>query len=129
MIDKLYIDAAKQIREEYLKNLVYITQQEDRIKEMVNELSEISKKIDSSDIRDEEYYRGILRDVDKMINEANNKIKPYQDKIQQLDDEQRKLYHRIKEKYPNLSDDDLRNQIVPHIIELDKKLRRKLNIN
>jgi len=125
MIEELYINDAKRIREEYLNNLIYIASEEDNIKSLTSDLEQIGKDIEESDSKSDTFYRDALFEVEKMIKKATEKIVPYYEKIKDLDKQQRKLYNTIKDKYPNLSDDDMKNSIIPHILEIDKKYQEK----
>jgi hypothetical protein len=60
-----------------------------------------------------------------MIRKATEKILPYHDKVKDLDKQQRKLYNTIKDKYPNLSDEDMKNQIIPHVVKIDDKYKEQ----
>lgn len=127
MIDTLYINEALRIREEYLNNLLYISNEEENLKKLTNNLSELSEEIENSESKDENYYKNALIEVEKMIQKANDKIKPYYDKIKDLDKQQRLLYNNIKEKYPNITDDKIKDVIIPHILILDEKIKNKYN--
>jgi len=125
MIDQIYINEAVRIREEYLNNLIYLSNEEGNIKSLTDDLQNLSKEVEESDKKDEQYYRDALFEVELMIRKATDKIIPYYDKTKQLDKEQRTLYNTIKEKYPNLSDNDMKDVLIPHILEIDKKFKKK----
>jgi seryl-tRNA synthetase len=125
MIEEIYINAAKRIRQEYLNNLIYITKEEENIKDLTSKLMKISEEVENSDKKGESYYRGILFDIEKLIKDATEKIIPYQEKTNKLNKEQKTLYNIIKEKYPNITDVEIQNEIIPHILEIDKKYKEK----
>jgi hypothetical protein len=125
MIEEIYINEAKRIREEYLKNLIYIAKEEDNIKTLTNDLETLGNEIENSDSKSENYYRDALFEVEVMIRKATDKILPYHDKVKELDKQQRKLYNTLKDKYPNISDEEIRSEIIPHIIEIDNKYKEQ----
>ena len=119
MIDDIYINEAKRIREEYLNNLVYITKEEQNITNLTVQLQDLAKDIENSDEKDETFYKDALFEIEIMIRKATDKIFPYHDKIKELDKAQKNLYDKIKDKYPKISDQDIQDSIIPHILELD----------
>jgi len=125
MIDQIYINESVRIREEYLNNLIYLSNEEGNIKSLTDDLKTLSKEVEESDKKDEQYYRDALFEVELMIKKATDKIMPYYEKSKQLDKSQRNLYNTIKEKYPNLSDEDMKNVIIPHILKVDKKFKKE----
>jgi len=124
MIDEHYIKEAIRIREEYLKNLIYITEEEENIKKLISDLENIGKDIENTEGKSEKYYRDALFEIEIMIRKATEKIIPFHEKKKQLDKEQRKLYNSIKDKYPNITDDDMKGYIVPYIVKIDEKYRK-----
>lgn len=126
MIDLIYINEAKRIREEYLNNLQYIATEEDNIKQLTSDLVKLSEDIENSEEKSETFYKDALFEVETMIRKASEKIMPYHDKVKELDKQQKVLYDTIKEKYPNKTDEDIKNDIIPHIVELDKRIKKKL---
>jgi len=125
MIDEIYINEAVRIRKDYLENLIYIAQEQETIESLTNELKELSDEIENSENKSEKYYKDALVEVDNMITKAIEKIQPYHDKIKELDKTQRKLYTTIKDKYPEITDNELKKIMIPHILELDKKYKAK----
>ena len=125
MIDQIYINEAVRIRTEYLDNLIYLANEEENIKSLSSDLQQIAKDVEESDKKDETYYRDALFEVELMIRKATEKVVPYYEKHKELDKKQRELYNTIKEKYPNLTDEDMKNIIIPHIVEVDKKYKKK----
>jgi hypothetical protein len=51
-------------------------------------------------------------------------MKPVMDKITQLDDRQRILWNNIKSKYPGLSDDAIKSEIIESIIPINEEFLR-----
>jgi hypothetical protein len=125
MIDQIYINEAIRIREEYLDNLIYIANEEEYIRGLSSDLQTLNDEISKSEKKDEKYYRDALFEVDLMIRKATEKINPYYDKVKELDKKQRSLYNTIKDKYPNITDDEMKKDIIPHIVKVDQRYKEK----
>ena len=125
MIDQIYINEAKRIRKEYLDNLLFITNEEKNIIKLTTDLKKISDEIEESEIKNESYYKKVLTKIETMIQKTTDKIIPYQTKSEELDKQQRILYNTIKEKYPKISNDEIQNDIIPHIIKVDETYKKK----
>jgi chromosome segregation ATPase len=127
MISKVYIDAAIQIRDEFID-----TQNKLGIYE--KELSNISSKIEkniksllslkedilstSSGLNKEEVNKKILEEMEIIEGEGNKYSKlitPLSDKIEELHKREDALYNDIKERYPKLSDDDIITELRKYI--------------
>jgi len=125
MIDQIYINESIRIREEYLDNLLYIANEEEYITGLSKDLQTLNDEISESEKKDEKYYRDALFEVELMIRKATEKITPYYDKIKELDKKQRNLYNTIKDKYPDVTDEQMQKEIIPHILEVDMKYKAK----
>ena len=122
MIDKIYIDEAVRIRKEYLENLVNVNKIEKIYHELLEKFENEKEKlsnINSESMSVEDLYK-YVKNLDIEINSILEKIKPYKDKIEYLDQEQRILYNNIKEKYIGISDDEIYSEIIPVIEKVDE---------
>lgn len=117
-ISNLYIDEAVRIRKEYLGSLVYINKYKDEINFLKEQLDAYKDELLNKSNITEEFFHSKLEDINKCINEINTKIKPYVDTITKLNDDQKKLYDIIKEKYLDITDDDIKNNIIPAISQI-----------
>ena len=123
-LDKLYIDEAKRIRKTYLTNLAAIVQREDEIQSYFKMIEDIKKQIEDSEDTNDEFFVKKLLDINDSIDKIKNVILPYYDKIKGLDDSQKLLYDNIKDKYPNITDEEIQEQIVPYITPIDQEFTR-----
>ncbi|MDY0268839.1 hypothetical protein [Trichloromonas sp.] len=126
-IDLLYLNEAKRIRLDYLNNLKYISDKEEDIKSYLSKLDDIKKYITENEIEDRGEYNDILLNINKNIDILKDYISVYNDNIKQLDIDQKKLYFNIKDKYKDISDDDIRKQIIEYIKPFDEEFKKKLN--
>jgi hypothetical protein len=133
MIDLIYLNESKRIRKEYLQNLAFIVSREEEIESYMNEIKNIQSQIDKSENKKIELFTDQLRYIDVNIDKINKFISVYYDKIKQLDKDQKILYNNIKDKYPNINDDDIKNQIMKFIepvnnefVKNNEKLYKKI---
>lgn len=125
-IDKFYIDEAIRIRKEYLSALKIILNEEQAINDKKSEIIGIhqtNEDIINSDLNDVTKRLKLnlqLNEIEKRINDIQDKIRPYYEKIESLRLQADRLYSAIIEKYPNITTEDIQTQISPHIQFLDK---------
>lgn len=120
-LDLIYINEAKRIRKSYLTSLSNIVKKEDEIKKLLTELEDIKNEVDESTNTSDEYYNDKILEISKKIESIQNYIIPHYTKIQELDKDQSKLYGNIKDKYPNITDKDIRAQVVPEVMVIDQE--------
>lgn len=120
MISKQYIDAAVSIREEFLKASDELTKYEKElgsisklIQKNIDSLNEIKTNLNPTQ-SPQEVHDKIMKEMD-LIEKQGEKytklIKPLSDKIEELQKREMSLYNNIKEKYPNLSDDQIVHEL------------------
>lgn len=128
ILDDIYINEAIRIRKEYLYNLIEIIKKEEEIKKYFEQLENIKKRMESLTDTEREINEkditSVIIEISKNIDNIKKHILPYSDKIKKLDKDQRLLYNNIKDKYPNISNDEIQKQIVPHITPIDDKFRK-----
>lgn len=117
-ISDIYINEAVRIRKEYLDSLSYINKYKDEINIRKNELEKYKNDLVDNKNITETYFRSKLNDINECINIIQDRIKPYLDTISKLNDDQKILYDSIKEKYIDISDDDIKNNILSAISEI-----------
>jgi len=125
-IDNIYINEAIRIREEYINNMHHINNSDTIIKNIIKDMEKLKDDISTDSDISEDVYKSKLVELDTILNKISVKIVPYHEKIMLLGKDQEKLSLAIKDKYPKISDDDIQQQIIPHIIELDEKLKKMM---
>ena len=120
MIDDFLLQSAVNIRREYLKVTNNLKLYEDKAKELVsilettisklNELNSSNNNTTSSDDKVEGLLK-ILKDVDEESLRLKYIIDPINKNIEELSKEEVVLYNTIKEKYIDLSDDEIIKEI------------------
>jgi vacuolar-type H+-ATPase subunit E/Vma4 len=117
MINDQYINEAVRIRKYYLQNLKEIVDQEPIImkkKEAFQKIQDEMKTIvqsDANDIRKTMDLNEKLIYLEREIKSIQNIIQPFYDKIEKLKDDRDRLYLSIKEKYPNITAEEIKNDI------------------
>lgn len=122
MIDKIYIEEAIRIRKEYLKNLLNVTKFEKVYQELFDKLEKEKEKVSNFDadiITQDDIFK-YVKQLEVDLNLILDKIRPYIEKIDDLDNEQRILYNNIKEKYIDITDEEIYKEIIPVIEEIDE---------
>jgi len=123
MIAEQYINEAKRIRQEYLKNLSQILTQEPKVEERKKEglriQEEISDIINSNlnEVKKILELNNRLLILEKEIVSIQNIVRPYSENIEKLRGDSDRLFLAIKEKYPNIDDKDIEEEIMSHIEE------------
>lgn len=122
MIDKIYIEEAIKIRKEYLENLLNVTKFEKVYQEIVEKLEKEKEKVSNFDpdvITQDEIFK-YVKQLEVELNIILDKIRPYIEKIDDLDNKQRILYNNIKERYVGITDEEIYSEIIPIIEEVDE---------
>lgn len=122
MIDKIYIEEAIRIRKEYLKNLLNVTKFEKVYQELFEKLEKEKEKVSNFDadiITQDDIFK-YVKQLEVDLNLILDKIRPYIEKIDDLDNEQRILYNNIKEKYIDITDEEIYKEIIPVIKDIDE---------
>jgi hypothetical protein len=129
MIDKQYLDSAKNIRYEFLnlskkldsyhKELTQLFEYLQNVTKELNELNtnEVSKIKSASDATI--IGNKIVKKMEEIESEEQkllNLVKPINDRIDRLREEENILYKKIKEKYPSLSDEEIKKEISIYLL-------------
>jgi len=121
MIDKHYIEAGIKIREEFIELNLSLTDHLDYVRSIGERLISISGDIigmdldgrSDDDIRDDVF--GKITDAELEAEKINKLVGPINDRIESLRRDEESLYNIIREKYPNLSDNDIINEFKKYI--------------
>ena len=123
MIAEQYIKEGVRLREFYIENLQKILDQEPIINERKKVFDEIKQEMEKTvfselnDIRKTLLLNNKLLELEKEIKKIQELIRPYYDTIENLKTERDRLYVAIKEKYPNITDDEIEREIMQKVKE------------
>lgn len=115
-MDKIFIEQAKHIRREYIKNAREVIKCESKIENFRKDLSLLQEEL-NEDMK-EDIIKEKLVLIEKNIKFIENIIEPHVNKINQLEKDAEKLFEKIKEKYPNREVSDIQNDLIPHLAEI-----------
>lgn len=138
MIEEKFLKTAVEIRKSYLKLLTEVKTYEndarkvsERLQEIVTQLEDVEKDAKENTKRKDnlkkdtkQYMVELLKIIDDIEVEGKrieNLLKPLNKGIEKLSSEEVELYNQIKEKYVNLTDDEIVNCVQ------DRLIRENLN--
>ena len=119
MIDKIYIESAKRIREDYVSLMkpldFYLTQLKDMSELFIAAIADLEKFNSELHTKTKEKAESELYEKLQKVEEDQNKIQkviePLNKKIEDLRKEENALWNQIKMSYPKLTEDQLINEI------------------
>ena len=123
MIAEQYINEAKRIRRIYLQNIKEILKQEPFIEERKNFAKKIQNEMDIAvqsdlnDVRKTLELNNKLLVLEKEIKKIQDIIRPFYDNIEKLKTDTDRLYLAIKEKYPNITEKEIEQEIMSKVDE------------
>ncbi len=123
MIAEQYIKEGIRIRKNYIYNLKEILKQEPIIfqrKSVFEKLQQEMENVVKSDLNEMRKTLKLgnkLLVLEKEIKNIQDIIKPFYDSIEKLKDDRDKLYLAIKEKYPNISIEQIEKEIMSKVKE------------
>jgi chromosome segregation ATPase len=121
MIDKQYVESARNIKSEFIslnkkleiykKELVNLSGfLENTIKELdLLTKKQVSSKTELTNVGEQLIKK--LEDVELEEKKLSSLIKPINDRIDKLREEENILYKALKQKYPNISDEELKKEL------------------
>jgi len=121
MIGEQYINEAIRIRKTYFENLNHILNQENNINDKKKIILKIQEdmgfvvKSDLNGIKKTLELNNKLVFLEKEITNIYNIIKPYHDNIEGLKNDTDRLFLAIKEKYPNLTNEQIEQEIMSKV--------------
>ena len=124
-IADLYVNEAVRIRKAYIDNLVYVLKHEkelnkykDEILDIGNNLSVIAEKVDDNP-QYKEFINEKMIDLENNMDKVKKRLLPYYENIVKIRKDTETLWNSIQEKYPNITKEELKNQIVPYLREIN----------
>jgi hypothetical protein len=123
MIAEQYINEGIRIRKSYIQNLKEILKQEPIIFERKTIFEKLKDDMEATVTSDINEARKILElnnkliTIEKEIRVIQNIIKPYYDAIESLRTDKDRLYLAIKEKYPNITQEEIEKDIMSRVEE------------
>lgn len=124
-IDKFYLDEARRIRREYLKNLNEINSRVPFIENYKKKILSYQDKIknildgDKTDSDKQKIFFSEIENLSIDIDTLEKEIKPFYDNIKKLSDDSLNLKEAIEQKYIGITMDEIKEQIIPYVSDLN----------
>lgn len=130
MIQEIFLKKAVQIRKDYLKLKSGINFYENSIKDLLKmienksqELSDYKDDLDKSRITDAEEAKNkllkIIMDIENEYNNSNFQINKIDKDIEKLKQEELELFRQIKQRYPEMSDKDIKQEVQNYLEKMN----------
>jgi predicted transcriptional regulator len=118
-IHERYIKQAIRIREDFIRNMQKIIESEKEINthkdSIVNLMKSNEKYITENSDKDLDMIKNTIKDdlleIDSKIEKITKELSPMIQKTEKLEKESKELFSAIKDKYPNLSEEDIQKEI------------------
>jgi seryl-tRNA synthetase len=118
-IHERYIKQAIRIREDFIRNMQKIIESEKEINtykdSIVNLMKSNEKYITENSDKDLDMIKNTIKDdlleIDSKIEKITKELSPMIQKTEKLEKESKELFSAIKDKYPNLSKEDIQKEI------------------
>jgi predicted transcriptional regulator len=123
MIAEQYIKDGIRLRKSYIENIKEIVKLEPLINKRKKNFDDLKVEMESivfsdkNDIRKTVELNNSLIQLDKEVKKVQELVRPFYDKIESLKSERDRLYVAIKEKYPNITDQQIENEIMERVNE------------
>ena len=123
MIAEQYIKDGIRLRKSYIENIKEIVKLEPLINKRKKNFDDLKVEMESivfsdkNDIRKTVELNNSLIQLDKEVKKVQELVRPFYDKIEALKSERDRLYVAIKEKYPNITDQQIENEIMERVSE------------
>jgi len=119
-ISDLYINEAKRLRSKYFEVTQMIYDKKDQLLKYAGELDVIHDQIEQFDIENEKQLEFKIKEYQEQIENNMQRIrktlKPDYDKLRQIEEDTKILYDSISEKYKGITTEEIKIQIIPHLI-------------
>lgn len=114
-MDKKFIEQAKSIRREYIKNLNDVLKCEEKINIYKEELIKVQQSLTNGD---EQLLKEKMIDIEKNLKHIENIMTPFSMKVKRLEKDATILFENIKERHPDYTTQDIQNELIPYLKEI-----------
>ena len=115
-LEQRFIDKAVQIRKDFLKSVKVAMERQEVVQVYLNELNQLKDSLD--EVKDTDDFINKIKAVEDKIRIVENEMSYHLKKREFLEKEQSKLCELVLERYPGITEDEIRQQIYPHIENL-----------
>jgi predicted nucleic acid-binding Zn-ribbon protein len=126
MIDEHFIRSAVEIRKEWVKIIRSLDNHQEQVEKAQRIIADKKADIDAfskkdlklKDVQVKEFVEKIFNEIEHQAILIESRIKPLNDDIERLKKEELRLYHKIRDNYPGLTDEDIKKEIYTHIRDI-----------
>jgi predicted transcriptional regulator len=115
-MDKIFIEQAKNIRRQYIKVTKDLSKSEEKIGFFKEELRKIKENLSAN--MNEDSLKISAVEIEKNLKLIQDIIEPLDIKVKKLQEDADKLFENIKERYPNMSSEEIQNELIPHLEQI-----------
>ena len=130
MIQEIFLKKAVQIRKDYLRLRSGINFYENSIKDLLKmienksqELNDFKEDLDKSRITDADDAKNkllkIIIDIENEYNRSNFQINKIDKDIEKLKQEELELFRQIKQRYPEMLDKDIKQEVQNYLEKMN----------
>lgn len=119
-INDNYIAEAYRIRKEYIEAIKTMESKTGLLEHYKSEIKKLSSIFSIEEVteKNQDMINSRLNEIEDYMEKTRKQIQPLYDKIMELKNDSNILYDSIKEKYPTLSAEEIKEQIVPYVSEI-----------
>lgn len=112
-LDQRFIEKSVQIRKDFLKSLKVAMEKQEVISKYLVELNRLKDDLDN--VKDTEDFINKIKVIELQIMAVEREMSIHVKKRESLEQEEIKLCELVLEKYPDITEDEIREQIYPYI--------------
>ena len=121
-IDDRFIQEAIRIRKEYLSSIFQAKSKESELVSIKNDINDTYSKIAESENEiDEELMKDKIDKLRRKVDDITKYINPIINNIESLKNDADILYENIKDKYPNVTKEELMSVFLPYMRDIDSE--------
>lgn len=123
-ISELYINEAIRLRKKYFDVMRSIYDKNDELMACSAELEKINKYLSSIDVENDKQLEDKIKEQSELLEHHTQriqaKLRPDYDDLVKIEEDTKILYDSIQEKYKGISIEEIKNQIIPHLVAKEK---------
>lgn len=115
-IEYRFIEQAIRIRKEFLKSLKIANQRQEVVLVYLDQLNKLKNDLDN--IKDKDSLILKINEIEKSMVIIEKEMNYHLKKRENLEKDEIKLCEMVLERYPGITEDEIRNQLYPHLKDL-----------
>lgn len=115
-MDKKFIEQAKFLRIEYFKVVKEISSREKEVQNYKDDFDKLQEIIKNGN---KDIILSTITEFEKKINKMEEDLSPHLKKIKELEKNADQLFENIKEFYPNITGEEIQNELSKHLKDIN----------